>query len=308
MDVGFIGLGRMGSNMARNLAKAGHQVAVYDLRQEAITALAETPNIRGARSVAEAAGGAEVVGTSLPGPREVEEVALRAGGLRDSMRSGATYVDLSTNSPTLIRRVEKELASKGISMLDTPVSGGVTGAEAGTLTIMVGGDAALFERMKPFLSGIGSKLFYCGAIGNGQVAKLCNNLAGESYAVILAEILTLGVRGGVDLKTLVNVIGNSTGRSPRLTQAFPRGVFRREFGNAFFPASLMAKDVHLALELAHDLGVPVTMSEQVDHDMRYVIEKGWGDLTFDVVVRAQEDRTGVELRLTPEELEELNFS
>lgn len=133
MNVGFIGLGRMGNNMARNLAEKGHQVTVYDVRPEVVAQMSEIPGITGAKSIAEAAANAEIVGTSLPGPKEVEPVVMAPGGLLESMKPGATYVDLSTNSPTLMRRLHAELAKKGVGMLDAPVSGGVTGAEQGTL-------------------------------------------------------------------------------------------------------------------------------------------------------------------------------
>src|SRR5690606_31996824 len=147
MNVGFIGLGRMGYHMARNLAEKGHQVTVYDVRPDVLAQISEIPNVTGAKSVAEAARNAEVVGTSLPGPKEVEAVALGEGGLLENMQPGSTYVDLSTNAPSMVRKVAAELAKKGIGMLDAPVSGGTTGAEAGTLSIMVGGDKALFEKM-----------------------------------------------------------------------------------------------------------------------------------------------------------------
>jgi len=304
MNVGFIGLGRMGSHMARNLAKAGHQVTVYDVRSDAVAELSETPGIRGAKTIAEAAAGAEVVGTSLPGPKEVEEVALAAGGLRDSMRPGSTYVDFSTNAPSLVRRVAAELAKNGIGMLDAPVSGGVTGAEQGTLSIMVGGDKALFEKMKPFLSAIGSeeKIYHCGGIGAGDVVKLCNNLVGIAVPVISAEVLTLGVKAGVDLKTLVQVIGVSTGANRWITSTFPRTVFQRKFSPAFFSAALSAKDTRLALELADEVGVEMGMGKVVGREFEYVLAQGWGEDNFDAVVRAQEDRTGVVLQIPAEEM------
>jgi len=294
----------MGSHMARNLAKAGHQVTVYDVRSDVVAQLSETPGITGAKSIAEAAAGAEVVGTSLPGPKEVEEVALGPGGLRDSMQAGSTYVDLSTNAPSLVRRVAAELAKKDIGMLDAPVSGGVTGAEQATLSIMVGGDKALFEKMKPFLSAIGSeeKIYHCGDIGAGDVVKLCNNLVGIAVPVISAEVLTLGVKAGVDLKTLVQVIGVSTGANRWITTTFPRTVFQRKFSPAFFSAALSAKDTRLALELAEEVGVEMGMGKIVGREFEYVLAQGWGEDNFDVVVRAQEDRTGVTLQLPAEDM------
>jgi 3-hydroxyisobutyrate dehydrogenase len=306
VKVGFIGLGRMGNHMVRNLAAKGHEVTVFDVRPDVVAQLSETPGITGARSVAEAVAGAEVAGTSLPGPKEVDAVALGPGGLVESMSDGSSYVDLSTNSPTTVRKVAAALASKGIGMLDAPVSGGTTGAEAGTLSIMVGGDKQLFEKVKPFLASIGSedKLFYCGEIGAGDVVKLCNNLVGIAVPVISAEVLTLGVKAGVDLKTLVQVIGVSTGANRWITGTFPRTVFQRKFSPAFFSAALSSKDTHLALDLAEELGVEMGMGSVVGRDFEYVLSQGWAEDNFDAVVRAQEDRTGVTLQIPAEEMPE----
>src|SRR5215468_6719890 len=146
MQVGFIGLGHMGQHMARHVAEAGHDVAAFDLRAEVVTQLMQTPNARRASSVADAASGAEVVFTSLPGPPEVESVTTGPDGLLESMQAGSVYVDLSSNSPTTVRRLSAAFAKKGIAMLDAPVAGGVTGAEAGTLSVMIGGDEEAFER------------------------------------------------------------------------------------------------------------------------------------------------------------------
>jgi 3-hydroxyisobutyrate dehydrogenase len=301
MKVGFIGLGQMGNRMVRNLANAGHEVTVFDLRPEAARALAGTPNIRSASSVAETVTGNDVVFTSLPAPADVESVALGPDGIADSAEPGTIFVDLSTNAPSVVRSIAAALAEKGIAMLDAPVSGGVAGAEAGTLSIMAGGEKAVFDAVQPVLSAMGTKLFHCGPIGAGSVVKLCNNIAGQAYALITAEVLTLGVKAGVDLKTLATVIGVSTGTNTRLTNTFPRRVFRREFENPGFSAFLSAKDTRLALDLAHELGIPMAVGEAVGRDMQEVLDRGWGHLDFDVVARIQEDRTGIVLELPKED-------
>ena len=219
MKIGFIGLGRMGNHMARHLAQKGHEVAAFDVRPEAVAEQAKITGTRAATSVADAARDADVVFTSLPGPVEVEQIVSGEGGLMGAMKPGSLYVDLSSNSPNLVRRLHGELKAAGIDMLDAPVSGGVGGAEAGTLSVMVGGDKALFDKVKPVLMCIGSeeKLFHCGDIGAGDVTKLCNNISGISGAVMMAEVLTLGMKAGVDLKTLADVIGVSTGTTRWLT-------------------------------------------------------------------------------------------
>src|SRR5262252_4384829 len=169
MQVGFIGLGHMGQHMARHVAEAGHDVAAFDLRTEAVTQLTRTPSARRASSVAEAASTAELVFTSLPGPPEVESVVSGPDGLLESMQSGSVYVDLSSNSPTTVRKLCAAFAERGIAMLDAPVAGGVIGAETGNLSVMIGGDSEVFERVKPVLAAFGARLFYCGPSGNGAI-------------------------------------------------------------------------------------------------------------------------------------------
>jgi len=296
MQVGFIGLGHMGQHMARHVAEAGHEVWAFDVRPEAVAAV---PMARKATSVAEAASGAAVVFTSLPGPPEVEAVALGPDGLLESLTPGAVYVDLSSNSPTTVRKLHALFQERGIQMLDAPVAGGVEGASAGTLSVMVGGDRATFERLQPVLSAIGTKLFYCGPSGNGAITKLCNNLSSQAQISAAGEILTLGVKAGVDLETLAEVIGASTGSCRAITTTFPRQLFRRNFENPGFSTILSAKDTHLAIELAHELNVPMPIGELVEQDKQEALNRGWGALSPDVSVRLQEERAGVVLELAP---------
>jgi 3-hydroxyisobutyrate dehydrogenase len=295
MQVGFIGLGHMGQHMARHVAEAGHDVRAYDVRPEAVAELTQTRNARRAGSVAEAAHEAEVVFTSLPGPPEVEAVANSPDGLLESMRSGAVYVDLSSNSPSLVRRLAVAFAERGIALLDAPVAGGVTGAEAGTLSVMVGGDRQAFDRVQPVLNAIGTKVFYCGPSGNGSIVKLCNNLCSQAQNAAAGEILSLGVKAGVDLETLAGVIGVSTGTCRAIVDTFPKQLFRRNFENPSFSTFLSAKDTHLAMELAHELGVPMEIGEIVERDKQESLRRGWGALSPDVFVRLQEERAGVTL-------------
>jgi 3-hydroxyisobutyrate dehydrogenase len=299
MQVGFIGLGHMGQHMARHVAEAGHAVAAFDLRPEAIEQLTQTPNAGRARSVAEAAEGAEVVFTSLPGPPEVESVATGPDGLLEAMQSGGVYVDLSSNSPAVVRGLCAAFAERGIQMLDAPVAGGVEGAAAGTLSVMVGGDRATFDRVEPLLKAIGTRVFYCGPSGNGAIVKLCNNLSSQAQIAAAGEILTLGVKAGVDLEVLAGVIGVSTGTCRAIVHTFPKQLFRRNFENPGFSSFLSAKDTHLALELAHELGVPMDIGEIIERDKQEALRRGWGPLSPDVFVRLQEERAGVVLELAP---------
>ena len=168
MKIGFIGTGNMGNPMAANLIKAGHQLTVHDLRREAATNLLEM-GANWADSPKEAVPGNEMVLTSLPVPRDVEAVVLGENGILEGAIKGQVFFDLSTNSPTMIRRLHDECADKGVTLLDSPVSGGTYGAAAGTLAVMVGGDKPTFEKFKPTLEAIGNHVVYCGAIGNGSV-------------------------------------------------------------------------------------------------------------------------------------------
>lgn len=296
MRLGFIGVGNMGFPMARNLATAGHELTVFDLNKDATGRLADYPGVEVAPSAAAVADGASIVFTSLPGPPQVEDVILGGGGLADAFEAGTLYVDLSTNSPTLVRRIAAELKTRGIDMLDCPVAGGVEGAESGTLSIMVGGDELAFERARPLLETIGSKVFYCGESGNGCVVKICNNLCGIAHTMILGEALTLGVKAGVDLATLTSAIGQSTGSSTRLTNRLPQYLFRRNFTPGF-AAALSFKDTSLALALGDELGVPLQLATKIRDEMQQVLDRGWGDLDFDVIARLQEERAGVTLEL-----------
>ncbi len=303
MKVGFIGLGQMGNRMAHNIGKAGHEVAMYDVRPEAVAELAaRTPGGRAANSVSDAASGADIVCTSLPGPADVESVVLGPGGLKETMAAGGLFIDLSTNSPTVVRKLAKSLAERNIAMLDAPVSGGIRGAEGATLSVMVGGDKATFDRAQAVLSAIGTKVFHCGDIGNGTVVKLCNNLAALGYGVFLGEVLTLGVKSGVDLKTLASVMAVSSGRSPKLTNGFPGTVFKRKFEGFGFSVALSAKDARLAVELAKDMGVQLDMGAAVARDFQEATALGLGALDFDAVVQVQEKRTGVTLQMSEEDI------
>jgi 3-hydroxyisobutyrate dehydrogenase-like beta-hydroxyacid dehydrogenase len=285
----------MGQHMARHVAEAGHAVAAFDLRPEAVAQLTQTPTARRASSVAEAASGAEVVFTSLPGPPEVERVATGPDGLLESMPRGAVYVDLSSNSPATVRKLYAAFAERGIPMLDAPVAGGVVGAEAATLSLMVGGDRDVFERVRPVLAAIGTKLFYCGPSGNGAIVKLCNNLCSQAQIAAAGEILSLGVKAGVDLEILATAIGASTGTCRAIVETFPKQLFRRHFEDPGFSSTLSAKDTHLAIELAHELGVPMPIGEIIERDKQEAQRRGWGQLSPDVFVRLQEERAGVVL-------------
>ena len=295
MRLGFIGTGNMGNPMAANLIRAGHQLTVHDLRREAATNLLEM-GAEWVDSPKDAVPGNEVVFTSLPVPRDVEVVLLGEGGILEGAGEGSIYVDLSTNSPTVIRRLHEVCAAKGISVLDAPVSGGTYGAAAGTLAVMVGGDEQVFNQVKPALDAIGSHVVYCGDIGSGSVCKICNNLLSMGIGVLLSEALTMGVKAGVDLAVLADVIANSSGSCRRLTEKFPRFLFQGNFEPGFATA-LAAKDVRLATDLGREYGIPMDLANLVDQRHVEAMFRGWGAEDSDAVARIQEEKAGVQLRL-----------
>ena len=295
MKVGFIGLGNMGNPMATNLVNAGHELVVHDLRREAATNLLEM-GATWADTPKEAVPGRDVVFTSVPVPRDVEAVVLGENGILEGASSETVYMDLSTNSPTAIRRIHDMCAEKGVTVLDAPVSGGTYGAAAATLAVMVGGDKSVYDRMKPTLDAIGSHVVYCGPIGNGMVCKICNNLLSMGIGVLMTEALTMGVKAGVDLATLADVIANSTGGNKRLTDKFPRFLFKGNFEPGFATA-LAAKDVRLATDLGREYGIPMELSNLVDQRHVEAMFRGWGPEDSDAVSKIQEEKSGVQLRL-----------
>lgn len=257
-SIGFVGLGAMGAHMVARLIDAGHDLAVFDTRAEAMA-----PHVaRGARaceSAAAVAGAAATVLVSLPTPDVVRGVAgeLAQG---DAMRA---YVDLSTTGPEVAAEVAAALGADGVACLDAPVSGGVAGAEAGTLTIMAAGDEALFESLRPLLEVLGRNVVLLGSQpGQGQLAKVLNNLLSASAIAITGEALALGVHGGLSARTLLDVFNSSSGRNTASADKFPRHVLPRTFG-AGFRLELMDKDVQLCLAEARRREVPMALGAAV---------------------------------------------
>ena len=294
MKIAFIGTGNIGNPMARHVLEAGHQLTVHDLNRESTINLEEM-GATFAPTPQAAADGSAVIFTSLPGPREVEAVALGPQSILEGAQAGAVYVDLSTSSPSLARRIYDEYKARGVHALDAPVSGGVPGAEAATLAVMVGGDRDAFEKVTPVLRAIGDKLIYCGPPGSGMVCKICNNLVTMSLAAFLPEVLTLGVEAGVDLKTVARAITSGSGNNWVLEGKFPTTLFRGNFDPGF-TLNLAAKDVHLATELGRELGLPMEASNLFAQTYRAALRKGLGDLDADAVALLYEERTGTKLR------------
>ena len=294
--VGFIGLGNMGGGMSANIQRAGHPMVVYDLREEAARPLLEG-GARLANSPAEVAGLSDVIFTSLPGPKEVEAVALGSQGILEGIQPGSIYVDLSSSRPSLIRQMEPVFREKGVHLLDAPVSGGKSGAESGNLAVMVGGEREIFDRIKPILDSFGDKVFYAGAIGAGSICKLVHNMIGHSVRQAIAEGMTLGVKAGVEPEALwESVRRGSLGRMRVLHEGLVRTMFRGEYEPASFALNLAFKDISLATELAREYNVPMPMSTLAEQIAMQAMNRGWGDQDSSVTVRLQEEQAQVEVR------------
>jgi 3-hydroxyisobutyrate dehydrogenase-like beta-hydroxyacid dehydrogenase len=294
--VGFIGLGNMGGGMSANIQRAGYSMVVYDIREEVTRPLLEG-GARLASSPAEVARLSEVTFTSLPGPKEVEAVALGTEGVLEGIKPGSVYVDLSSSRPTLIRQIEPRFRQKGAHVLDAPVSGGKTGAATRNLAVMVGGEKEVYQRIKPILDALGDKVFYAGEVGAGSVCKLVHNMIGHSVRQAIAEGLTLGVKAGVEPEALWESIRRgSLGRMRVLHEGLVRTMFRGEFEPASFALNLAYKDISLATELAREYSVPMPMSTLAEQIAMEAMNRGWADQDSSITVLLQEEQAGVQVR------------
>ena len=296
MRIGFIGLGNMGGPMALNVLKSGHTMVVTDLRAE----LAKPHLDQGAtwadtaKAVAQSS---EIVFTSLPGPREVEAVALGPGGILEGAAPGVIYIDLSTSSATLIRKIHKIYAERGVDVLDAPVSGGVPGARSGKLAVLVGGDEGLYRRVKPVLDAIGDKVTRVGEIGCGTVAKLVHNMVSACSRMAIAEGLTLGVKAGVAPEALLDALQKgSFGQGRALQDMIPNTVFAGAFDTVSFALELLRKDVSLATALGREYHVPMLIAALAEQQLEEAMRRGWGDKDSMAIFCLQEERAGVKLR------------
>jgi 3-hydroxyisobutyrate dehydrogenase len=265
MRVALVGIGNMGKPMGRNLLRAGHRVTGYDLVPEAVAYLVEQGG-KGASSAVEATKGAEIVMTMLPTSEHVRDVYLGAGGLLDAVPQGTLFMDSSTISISVTRDLAAEVKKRGSKMIDAPVSGGTHGADAATLTFMVGGDAEDVEKARPLMQAMGRNIVHAGPSGAGQTAKICNNMLSGICMLGCVEALTLGVANGLDPKVLSDIMRTSSGTNFALQQLNPypgvmenapssrgyTGGFRTEF---------QLKDMRLAVQLANESHTIATLGE-----------------------------------------------
>lgn len=271
--VGFVGLGIMGAPMAANILKAGFELTVWNRT----TARAEPLLALGARlagSPAEVAAASQVTVSCVSDSPDVEAVALGPGGVAEGAAQGSVYIDCSTISPTIAKKVAGVLADRGVGMLDAPVSGGDIGAKAGTLAIMVGGDADVFERCLPILQAMGKTIVHCGPSGSGQVVKLCNQVAGALNLLAMAEAITLSRRAGVDPAKMLEVVGAGAASSWMLQNLGPRAV-KGDFAPGFM-VELMQKDLRLVQETSAETATPLPGAALVQQILRSLEARGRG--------------------------------
>jgi len=304
MKIGFIGLGTMGGSMAYNTIQGGYELVVHDIRREAATrhleagaTWADTP-----RQVAEAS---EVVFTSLPGPTEVEAVALGEDGLLQGMSAGKVYFDLSTNSPSAVRRIHQIFSAQGIHMLDAPVSGGPRGARTRNLAIWVGGDREVYERCKPVLDAIGDKAYYVGPIGCGSIAKLVHNCTGYVLQCALAEVFTMGVKAGVEPLALWQAVRRGAQGRRGAFEGLAEHLLPGKFDPPDFALRLARKDVDLAVAVGREYDVPMRLANLALQELTEAINRGWGNRDSRVAMLLQEERAGVQVRVLEDVLRQV---
>jgi 3-hydroxyisobutyrate dehydrogenase len=303
MQIGFIGLGTMGASMAANLQKAGHKLVVYDIRREAAArhlaagaVWTDTP-----QAVAEQT---ELIFASLPGPPEVEAVALGSKGLLSGIRAGAAFFDLTTNAPATVRKVHAALAEKGAHALDAPVSGGPRGAASGKLAIWAGGEQAVFDKWKPVLDAIGDQARYVGPIGAGSVAKLVHNCLGYILTTGLAEVFTMGVKAGIEPLAIWEAVRQGALGRRGAFDGMPDQFLSNQYDPPAFALKLAHKDVSLACALGREVGVPMRLASLVLAEMTEALNRGWGDRDSRSIMLLQVERAGVSIDADPERLQQ----
>jgi 3-hydroxyisobutyrate dehydrogenase len=301
MKVGFIGLGTMGASMARNLQRAGFDLVVNDIREEAASPhLADGAEWGdSARQIAERT---DVVFTSLPTPPDVEQVALGHNGLLEGMAPGKVYFDLSTNSPTLVRQIHATFQERGVHMLDAPVSGGPAGARSGKLAIWVGGDQDVFNKHNNVLSAIGDQVMYVGPIGAGSVAKLVHNCSGYMIQCALAEAFTMGIKAGVEPLALFQAVRQGAVGRQRTFDRLPDHFLSGKFDPPDFALRLAHKDVSLATAVGRENNVPMRMAHLALDELTEALNRGWGGRDSRVAMLLQEERAQLDIKVDDDRL------
>jgi 3-hydroxyisobutyrate dehydrogenase/2-hydroxy-3-oxopropionate reductase len=294
--LGFLGLGIMGGPMARQLAGAGHTLAVWSYNQSKAKQLATSAGATFCESPEAVATQSECVFLCVGDTAMSRKVILGPKGLVQGAQAGFVIVDCSTVSPLESSRIAKELGEKKIDFLDAPCTGSKSGAESGTLTFMVGGPPAVFERVRPWFLAMGKSLYYCGESGMGLRAKLTQNLILGNLLQAFNEGLVLSTKGGVDPALMLDILNNSAARSGLIAAKAP-AVFKRDFSTNF-SVKWLSKDIRLAIDLASELGVPIPLTSLAQQLYQSAMARGYGEEDICGSIRVLEELAGCEVKTT----------
>ena len=292
--IGFIGIGAMGKPMALNLLKAGHDLYVFDVVAAAVADMV-AQGAKECRSPKELAQEAEVIITMLPNSKIVEATLTGENGLLAGGSAGQVIIDMSSVAAGSTRQMAKLASAKGIGYVDAPVSGGVVGATAGTLTIMVGGELENVKRIEPVLQCMGRKIHHVGGVGAGDAMKAVNNLLLGANMAAVAEALVLGVKSGLDPQMMLEIIKGSSGNSYALEAKTANFILKNQFA-AGFAIDLQYKDLELATETAKSLSIPLPMATLAQQIFEMARAKGYGREDISAVIKLWEEMAGVEVR------------
>ena len=291
--IGFIGLGRLGSPIAQSIRKAGFPMVVYDLREGATGPLLKS-EAQPAASPDEVAGLSDVILTCVPGPKEVEEVALGPHGVLNGIKEGSVYIDLSTSRPSLIQQIGRTFQEKGAHVLDAPVHTNPADAANRHVTVMPSGEREIYDGLRPLFESFADKIVYQGNLGMGSICKLVINMMVLAEMQVVAEGLTLGIKAGLELPALMEA--GDRGLLGRHRKGLERTVFRGQFELPSFRQALARKDIGMATDLGRELNVSLPVVNVVEQLYIQCANRGWGDLDTHVTYRLQEDASGVEVR------------
>lgn len=304
MNIGFIGLGTMGSRMATNLLKQGHTLVIHDMSKANAQPLiaqgaqwADTPSSLGSQ--------VELVFLSLPGPAQVQEVLTGLQGLTAGLRAGSAVFDFSTNSPRVIRELHAELAKKQLFFLDAPVSGGPTGAASGKLVIWTSGDEPTFNKYSPVLSCMSDDVQFLGTVGAASVAKLVHNCMGYMFNSAIAEVFSMGVKAGVEAPTLFKALRSGAMGRRRTFDGLPTHFLSGAYDPAKFSLKLAHKDVSLANELGREVELEMQFAKLTLAQMTEALDRGWGDKDSRIAMLLAQEQAGVDVRCDPETLKDI---
>ena len=294
MNVGFVGLGVMGCPMALNILKGGHTLTVFDLDPAAVKRLTDA-GARAANSAREVGAASEVVVTMLPEPQHVHAVILGENGVADGLKPGSVVIDMSTIDPQTSQAVGAELQRRGMHMVDSPVGKTSEHAATGTLTLMVGGEPGIIDRVRPVLDCMGNEIYLCGGLGMGHAMKITNNLLATTIMAANTEALAIGVKSGLTLELMLDVMKTTMAWNTQLAVAMPKKAFRGDDSPGFM-VKLAAKDVRLAVELAKRLGFEALVGAGAQKTLEQAMSAGYADRDTAALMRIREDQLGIKVR------------